>query len=80
MMPVAPCKWCDHRVVEDPEKGTKDCHDRCEEYLSFRKALDDFNAEVNRIKREQKVTGNTVRNNSHLQRRWSRSGQRGEHG
>ena len=53
--PVPPCKLCDHRVIEDPDQGTKDCHDRCDEYMTFRKALDTYNKEVARIKGETKV-------------------------
>jgi len=77
--PIPPCKWCDHRVVEDPDQGTKDCHDRCDEYISFRKALDEYNQEVNRIKGELKIPDERPWM-KRLQRRWKRNGEGGEQG
>ena len=33
--PIAPCKGCTDRVVEDPENGTRDCHRDCEKYKDY---------------------------------------------
>ncbi len=55
LKPVPPCKGCKDRVREDPERGLKDCHDRCDKYIEFREALDRYTAEINRLKGEVKV-------------------------
>ena len=53
--PIPPCLQCKDRVREDPDAGTKDCHNRCEKYLEFRKKLDEYNDMVNRARGEVKL-------------------------
>lgn len=40
MRPQAPCRNCDERV--------SGCHGKCDLYLTFRRALDDYNQKVKR--------------------------------
>ena len=75
--PIPPCKWCDHRVVEDPEKGTKDCHDRCDEYISFREKLDEYNDTINHIRGVLKTADERpwIRRHKMLQKRNGEGGE-----
>ena len=53
--PIPPCLKCEDRVVEDPDHGGRNCHDYCEKYIEFRKAMDEYNKEIARLKGETKI-------------------------
>ena len=40
--PQGPCRGCDHRVAENPEKGLKDCHGTCTKYQEYRKKIEEY--------------------------------------
>ena len=54
-MPQGPCLHCRERTKEDPDKGTRDCHDRCERYQKYKTDLREFKTEVSRQKGAEKI-------------------------
>lgn len=44
--PQGPCQGCEDRTAEDPDKGTKDCHAKCEKYEAFREELREYQRKV----------------------------------
>ena len=51
-MPIGPCLDCKDRTAENPEKGTEDCHRKCEVYARYREELDMYKRELNRKRYE----------------------------
>lgn len=47
--PVPPCRGCERRTPEDPEKNLEDCHKSCEAYEEYVKANEAYKAGNRRI-------------------------------
>ena len=55
--PVAPCKGCTDRVVECPEKGTHDCHQKCQKYNDFLVKRKEWIIAVGKARAQDRVAG-----------------------
>ena len=56
--PIAPCKGCKDRVVEDPEKGTHDCHQECAKYSDFMAERSEWNRKLHAARALDCITEN----------------------
>ena len=54
-MPEGPCLDCKFRTAEDPDKGTEDCHRKCEKYAQYKEELAVYKRELNRKRHTQKL-------------------------
>lgn len=76
--PKGPCKGCEIRTVEDPEKGTHDCHDRCGQYQEYRQKLMEYRRKVYTAQIQEKIVKSRpwMKRNSKAQNEYRREAER----
>ena len=57
------CKGCENR--------TPSCHCTCEEYKTYKKELDEYNAAVRKAKEQEDIMSSYIRDN-YKKRRWTK--------
>lgn len=59
------------RCCKDCEDRTPSCHCTCEEYKTYKKELDEYNAAARKAKEQENIMSSYIRDN-YKKRRWTK--------